>query len=158
MELEPWLLSLTWDGKFEEARKALAGWEAAHLPRQMQPWVGALRDYLDGRCGQKDAPSRETTIEGIVGVLSRLIDPEVFFMLACCMAHLGDRPQTVKYLEASVKGGFSPVQTLTEYSLFEPLRDEPVFVTLLQKVREGREAGLRAFREAGGHALLGFAA
>jgi TolB-like protein len=155
MEVEPRLLRLIWDGQFAEARSVLTHFETAQLPRQMQPWIGAIRRYVDGRCGAGDAPTREDTIEGIVGVLGGLSDPEVFFILGCWMAHLGEPVQALRYLEQSVGGGFYAAEPLAQERLFEPLRGEPAFSELLQRAEAGRDAARRAFREAGGETLLG---
>ncbi len=155
MEVEPRLLSLIWDEQFAEARSVLTRFETAQLPRQMQPWIGSLKRYLDGRCGTAEAPTREATIEGIVGVLSHLFDPEVFFILGCWMAHLGEPAQALSYLEQSVGGGFYAAETLANERLFEPLRREPAFSELLRRAEAGRDTARQAFHEAGGETLLG---
>jgi serine/threonine-protein kinase len=153
--VEPRLLSLIWDEKFPEARAVLGGFETTQMPRHMQPWVASLKRYLDGRCGTAETPPREATVEGIVGVLGQLSDPEVVFVLGCWMAHLGEPAQAIRYLEQSVGGGFYASDTLARERLFDPLRQEPAFSELLRRAEAGRDAARQAFREAGGETLLG---
>jgi hypothetical protein len=63
----------------------------------------------------------------------------IFYNLACMSARVGDRERALGYLERSVERGETNPDLLTDPDL-EPLRGEPRFQALAERVRAAQPA------------------
>jgi len=82
-------------------------------------------------------------------------DPEAVFAYGVCQASLGDDDRALATLARAVEGGYHVPQALAGHPWLAGLREAKRLDALLARAEAGRQQALRAFRDAGGEALLG---
>ncbi|MGQ0647895.1 MAG: protein kinase domain-containing protein [Gemmatimonadaceae bacterium] len=81
-------------------------------------------------------------------------DPEVPFMMALGIAHLGDAESALPFLESAVRRGFFVLPALERFAPFTPIRSDPRFVDLVTFARGKRDEAWALFVAEGGEKLL----
>ena len=82
-------------------------------------------------------------------------DPEANFLEGWMLCDVGEHKRGFEYLQRAVARGYFVSPTLSRSPQFEPLRNNPDFVRLVEEAEAGRQQTLAMFREAGGERLLG---
>ena len=88
-------------------------------------------------------------------LIERGFDPEAYYLWATYWARLGDPAQAISYLSRAVDGGYFCYPALVEDPWLDPLRTDPVFVTLLASAETRHTEAAATFAKAGGTTLLG---
>jgi serine/threonine-protein kinase len=132
-------------GRNDEARETLKGIPEASYPPVFLSLERGLRALLDGR--------REEAKAALADLVASHSDPEALFMYGACQAYAGDAERALPTLVASVEGGFSVPRALG-HPWLETL-PRPALEPLRARAEAARAEAERAFREAGGPALLG---
>jgi len=81
-------------------------------------------------------------------------DPEAIFQDGWLLCDVGDHARGLDRLREAVAAGYTVAPTLATSPVFDALRDNPAFRTMLSDAEAGRRRALDAFREAGGEQLL----
>jgi serine/threonine protein kinase len=129
-------------GRKDEARRTLK--EEATLAPVFVSMRRALLALLDGSEEAKPAFADLAATHG---------DPEALFMYGACQARVGDTARAIDTLAAAVRGGFAVPRALA-HPWLQPLRGDRLDA-LRAEAEAARAEGERAFRDAGGPALLG---
>ncbi len=67
------------------------------------------------------------------------MDHHVAYSLGAAFAQLGDARESVKWLERAAESGFPCLPWFERDTLLEPVRRDPAFVTLLDRLRTAQE-------------------
>jgi serine/threonine protein kinase len=134
-------------GRPDEARKSLHTPPEAALVPMFAAILRALTALVD-----RSPKAAEIFAE----LAATHTDPEALFMYGACQARLGDTLRALPTLVASVDGGFTVPEALRNHPWLASLRDDAAFAALVGQAEASRRQAERAFREAGGPALLGF--
>ena len=133
-------------GRPDEARRSLQASVASFLPPVFEAVRRALLALLD---------RRPETAEVLAELAAAHSDPEALFMFGACQARIADTGPALATLVASVDGGFGVPQALRGHPWLASIREDPAFAALVERAEASRREAERAFREAGGPALLG---
>jgi len=133
-------------GRQDEARKSLHADPASAL---VPVWAAIVRALLALLDRSPDAA------EAFAELAARHTDPEALFMYGAGQARVGDTARALPTLVASVEGGFTVPQALRDHPWLAPLRETSTFGALVARAEAARSEAERAFRAAGGPALLG---
>jgi serine/threonine protein kinase len=133
-------------GRPDEARESLRGNPAT---AQVPVFAAILRALLALLDRSPDAADR------FAELAAAHTDPEALFMYGACQARVGDSARALRTLVAAVEGGFTVPQALRDHPWLEPLREASAFEPLVARAQAARAEAERAFRDAGGPALLG---
>jgi TolB-like protein len=133
-------------GRQDEARKSLHTTPAAAL---VPVWASIVRALLALVDRSPDAAA------AFAELAATHTDPEALFMYAACLARVGDTARAHSALVASVEGGFTVPRALRDHPWLAPLREASAFGALVARAEAGRDEAERAYRAAGGPALLG---
>jgi TolB-like protein len=142
------VIGLTFAGRRDEARQALARMEQDVPIQAFQMWMSHLAAWLDRR-----VEDMFSTLS-VIAPLKIFDDPEAIFQEGWIFCDVGEHLRGRDYLQRAVARGYFPSVTLTRWPQFDALRDDPVFQTLLADAEAGRQRARAAFREAGGERLL----
>jgi eukaryotic-like serine/threonine-protein kinase len=144
-------LALALMGRQEEASDFLAKLELLSPTPVHRAFIQANRALIDGR--------REICAELTSQLLTvwRPRDPCAVFYLARHLAFLGRRDAAMTTLEQAVEGGFFPHRFMAFDPWLDPLRCETKFAAILKRAEDRYRDAARAFYEAGGDRILGFA-
>jgi hypothetical protein len=82
-------------------------------------------------------------------------DPEAIFQEGWLLCDAGEHSKGFELLQRAVARGYFVAPTLSSRPQFDALRSNPAFQALLAEAEAGRQQSLAAFREAGGHRVLG---
>jgi hypothetical protein len=129
-------------GRKDEARRTLK--KEATLAPVFASIRRALLALLDGTEGAAAAFGELASTHG---------DPEATFMYGTCQARAGDTAGALDTLAAAVSRGFAAPRALA-HPWLEPLRGDRLDA-LRAQAEAARAEAERAFRDAGGPALLG---
>jgi tetratricopeptide (TPR) repeat protein len=146
------IIGLGLAGRGDEARQQLQRLrESPGATRfaTLAAWTAYLGAWLDGRF-----PGRLGDIPHFKGLKIRE-DPEAIFQEGWMICHMGDFGLGLDLMKRAVAKGYFVAPTLNESPVFNRLRDDPAFQTLVSDAEAGRTSALQAFREAGGDRLLG---
>ena len=105
--------------------------------------------WLEGRTA--DMMTRISAFDG----LKVRDDPEAIFQEGRFLCDVGEHRKGLEYLVRAVNKGYSVLSTLQHSREFEAIRSDPAFQALLADTAARRDRALTAFREGGGHRLLG---
>src|SRR5206468_6649043 len=83
-------------------------------------------------------------------------DPEAMFQEGWLFVDGGDHARGLEMLQRSIRRGYFAAETLAG-PVFDPLRNDPAFQSVVADAEAGRERARITFREAGGERLLGIA-
>ena len=133
-------------GREDEARKSLHATPVSALVPVFAAIVRALLALVDR---SPDAA------EAFAELAATHTDPEALFMYGACQARVGDAAHALPTLVACVEGGFTVPQALRDHPWLAPLRETSTFGLLVARAEAARDEAERAFRAAGGPALLG---
>jgi len=131
-------------GRRDEARKSLHTPPAAAVVPMFAAILRALAALVD-----RSPDAAEVFAE----LAATHTDPEALFMYGACQAHIGDTAGALRTLSAAVDGGFAVPQAL-RHPWVDSLRGDSLDA-LVTRAEAARSVAERAFREAGGPALLG---
>jgi len=134
-------------GRREEALSLLRSREQSPIPLTMRNYVGAWRALLEGKAKESIAAAGQAA--------SHYMDPEGVFYMALVTVRL-DPERGIEMLADSLKRGFFSVQALTRNAWLDPLRTDRRFAGLLQQVKARCRQAAEAYRNAGGHLVLGW--
>jgi hypothetical protein len=114
-----------------------------------QLWISHLTAWLDGK--------REELLAGLpaFGNVRIQEDPEAIFQEGWLLCDVGEYDAGLRELQRGVAKGYYAWPTLVGSRQFDPLRGTPAFDALVAQAAAGRQRALDAFRDAGGHRLLG---
>jgi eukaryotic-like serine/threonine-protein kinase len=129
-------------GQEDEARKTLELPPTSFSP-VFTTIMKALEAMIDGRAEAADI---------FAGLASTHSDPEAMFMYGACLGRLGHSAHSLSALTACVDGGFAVPQALAHPWLASV---QGTLGPLRARAEASRLEAERAFREAGGPALLG---
>jgi serine/threonine protein kinase len=132
-------------GRDEEARRTLRSFPGPSIPPAFQSLERGFVALLERREEAKDLFAELASLHS---------DPEALYMYGTGQAHTGDLARALPTLAAAVDGGFTVPRALAHPWLW-PLRGEAAFVALVDRAEAARTEAERAFRDAGGPALLG---
>jgi TolB-like protein/Flp pilus assembly protein TadD len=107
---------------------ALASKHLEHQPNDARAW------YL-GANGYVEIGEREKALEWINRSLA--IDPDdpaILYNAACVFSQLGEREKALDYLEASVDRGFSHREWIEHDQDFDPVRNDPRFSQVINRL------------------------
>ena len=133
-------------GRRAEALVVLEG-PAGVVPPVFETMQRGLRGLLGGR--------NEEAVRELAALVEHHTDPEALFMYGACQARAGDAEGALRSEAAAVERGFTVPQALREHSWLAPLRGSAAFGLLVERAEAARGEADRAFRDAGGPALLG---
>ncbi len=136
-------------GRRDEARKALVHMRQAMNVPTFQTWTDYLLAWIERRAQEM------TEILPVLTLLKIQDDPEAMFVEGWLLCDAGAFEAGLASLRRSVAKGYYAAQTLASSRHFDPLRNDPVFHSLVADAEAGRERALAAFRKAGGERLLG---
>ena len=136
-------------GRREEARAALIEMRRASSIPLFLAWIELLMAWLDRR------PADMVLDPAKIGPLRVFDDPEAMFQQGWLFCDAGAHERGLEYLQRAVAHGYFVAPTLSGSRHFDALRTSLAFQALLEEAETGRRAALTAFREAGGHRLLG---
>jgi non-specific serine/threonine protein kinase len=142
------VIALGFAGRREEAQRALIRMRRAHIP-VFQSWTEFLMAWLERRTA--DMLAHITAFDG----LTIRDDAEAIFQEGRFLCDVGEHQEGLGYLARAVAKGYWVLSTLQYSREFDALRSDTGFQTLLADAAAGRDSALTAFREAGGHRLLG---
>jgi eukaryotic-like serine/threonine-protein kinase len=131
-------------GRRDEARQTLKVTAGSPLSPVFAAIQRALLALLD------QSPE---TADAFAELAATHTDPEALFMYGACQAHIGDTGRAFPTLTAAVDGGFGVPQALA-HPWVDSLRGATLDA-LVARAETARREAERAFREAGGPALLG---
>jgi len=133
-------------GRHQDALSILRVRERSPIPLPMRTYVRAWRALLEGNVKE--------SIDAAEQAARHYIDPEGVFYMALVTARL-DPGRALTMLEDSFKRGFFSVYALTRNAWLDPLRTDRRFEELLRLVRAKSQQAAEAYRNAGGHRVLG---
>ncbi|HEU4687252.1 MAG TPA: hypothetical protein VFS23_02770, partial [Vicinamibacterales bacterium] len=142
------VIALGLAGRRDEAKRSLLRMRRAHIPA-FQSWTEFLMAWLEGR-----TPDMIARISAFDGLKVR-DDPEAIFQEGRFLCDVGEHRKGLEYLVRAVNKGYSVLSTLQHSREFEAIRSDPAFQSLLADAAARRDRALTAFRDAGGHRLLG---
>jgi serine/threonine protein kinase/tetratricopeptide (TPR) repeat protein len=143
------VIGLGLSGRREEAARALAEIKDSSRIPLFQAWLEYLSAWLEGRTADM-----AVTLSAF-GSLKIYEDPEAIFQDGWMLCDVGEHEQGLERLQRASAKGYFAVQTLSERSQFDALRNDPRFHALLEEAAAGRARAAAAFRDAGGERLLG---
>jgi tetratricopeptide (TPR) repeat protein len=136
-------------GRAGEARHVLARMrESSRIPL-FDAWIEYLTAWLDRR------PAEMAVLWDRFRTLKIREDPEAMFQAGWLLCDVGELEEGLEYLRRAVAKGYFAAPTLAARPQFDPLRNHPAFIALLNEADAGRQRALAAFRDAGGERLLG---
>ncbi len=133
-------------GRQDEARRSLHG---SPITAQVPVFAAILRAL--GALVDRSPDAAERFAE----LTANHMDPEALFMYGACQARVGDTALALPTLVACVERGFTVPEALRVHPWLEPLRGSATWDSLVERAGSARDEAERAFREAGGPALLG---
>jgi serine/threonine protein kinase len=142
------VIALGLAGRRDEAKRSLLRMRRAHIPA-FQSWTEFLMAWLEGRTA--DMIARISAFDG----LKVRDDPEAIFQEGRFLCDVGEHRRGMDYLNRAVNKGYSVLATLQHSREFDAIRSDVAFQALLADAAARRDDALTAFREAGGHRLLG---
>jgi tetratricopeptide (TPR) repeat protein len=142
------VIALGLAGRRDEAKRSLLRMRRAHIPA-FQSWTEFLMAWLEGRTA--DMIGWISAFDG----LKVRDDPEAIFQEGRFLCDVGEHRKGLEYLVRAVNKGYSVLSTLQHSREFEAIRSDPAFQALLADTAARRDRALTAFREGGGHRLLG---
>jgi eukaryotic-like serine/threonine-protein kinase len=143
------VIALGLTGRREEALRMLVDMRKTSRIPAFQSWIEYLTAWLERRT------ENMSTRLSALAALKIQDDPEAIFQEGWILCDIGDYEGGLGYLQRAVAKGYFAVSTLSSYTQFDALRDDPRFRTLLAEADSGREQALAAFREAGGDRAIG---
>jgi serine/threonine-protein kinase len=143
------VIGLGFAGRRDEARTRLnAMRNASRIPIFLN-WIEYLSAWLDRRADDMD------TLRVSQNPLKIRDDPEAIFQEGWLLCDLGKHEAALDYLQRAVNRGYFATRTLAIHRQFDPLRETPAFMRIVEQAEAGRARALAAFTEAGGPRLLG---
>lgn len=85
-------------------------------------------------------------------------DPEAIFLFGTLLLQLREFTRGLEVIDTSVRGGYTPADTLRRNWIFAPVRQEPAFITIEAAARRRMDAARAVFEREHGPALLGMTA
>jgi tetratricopeptide (TPR) repeat protein len=143
------VIALGLTGRREEALRMLVDMRKTSRIPAFQSWIEYLTAWLERRT------ENMSTRLSALAALKIQDDPEAIFQEGWILCDIGDYEGGLGYLQRAIAKGYFAVSTLSSYTQFDALRDDPRFRTLLAEADSGREQALAAFREAGGDRVIG---
>jgi non-specific serine/threonine protein kinase len=143
------IMGLGMAGRLDEAREALHKMRLGTRIAAFQAWTEYLLAWLERRPNDMRG-----TISELVSLKIQM-DPEAIFLEGWMLCDVGEHAAGLDHLRRAVARGYYAVPTLTAATQFDPLRDDPIFRTVLDEAIAGRQRAQATFREAGGERLLG---
>ena len=128
------------------------------MPFEASPPTQLLRSFV---LGQRAAVERDRAacLAGIEPLLaSAFHDPEGLYFAARGLARVGEGARALETLAGVVRRGFTIPSLMRADGWLDPIRDDPAFTACLRAAEAGAAEAARAYRDAGGPALLGVAA
>ena len=142
------VIALGLAGLRDEARRALIDLrKTARIPA-----FDVRSDYLMAWLERRSGGMRDA-LPGLAE-LKIMQDPEAIFQDGWLLCDVGDHARGLDRLREAVAAGYTVAPTLATSPVFDALRDNPAFRTMLSDAEAGRRRALDAFREAGGEQLL----
>ena len=142
------IIGLGFAGRREEAQRALTNLRQGAPTQTFHAWTAHLAAWLDRRVEEM------LSTLSVFEPLKIFDDPEAIFQEGWFFCDVGEHVRGRDFLQRAVERGYFPSVTLMRFPQFDPLRDDPVFRTLLADAEAGRQRARTAFRDAGGERLL----
>jgi hypothetical protein len=136
-------------GRTDEARRALT-------EMQQLPYAAVFRAFTDFLEAWLDRSADRMVLDrSAMKGLKIQDDPEAIFTEGWLLCDIGVYERGIDSLRRAVEKGYSVAPTLARSRVFDPVRQDPAFQSVLAEAEAGRDAARRAFHDADGHRLLG---
>ena len=140
------LIALAGVGREAEAIAAARKTEATALSR-FRALIASARHFIEG--------NRADCLKAIEEAVAGALDMELVFYAARMLARLDEPRWALQELARASEAGYCGYLQATRDPWLDSLRGDPVFQTLVGRLRERHESNMTAFRDAGGPAILG---
>jgi serine/threonine protein kinase/tetratricopeptide (TPR) repeat protein len=147
VDQEPKIMGLAMQGQERVALELLHSVDMSRLPAILRLSFGCLEPFLQGK--------QEEAITALKWAIAAHVDPEPIFLFGVLLSRLGARRDALEALRLGVEGGFLVASTLERDPNLAALKGDEAFKKITSRARDGHEKALAAFRDAGGHSLLG---
>ena len=143
------IIGLGLAGRRDEARAVLSTMNLMARIPTLHVWTSYLHAWLDRRIPEM------LEIRKALSSLKVMDDPEAIFQEGLLLCDVGEFELGLDHVRRGVNKGYYVATVLESRAQFEAIRDQSAFQAVLATAREGRDAALAAFRDAGGERLLG---
>ena len=140
------LIALAGVGRETEAIAAARKTEATALSR-FRALIASARHFIEG--------NRADCLKAIEEAVAGALDMELVFYAARMLARLDEPRWALQELPGPAKQATAATSRRPAIRGSIRLRGDPVFETLVGRLREQHESNMTAFRDAGGPAILG---
>jgi DNA-binding winged helix-turn-helix (wHTH) protein len=139
-------LALASLGRHSDAIAALRWRERNTRDNRARAFLISLRAFLEG--------DRAESLQALHRAVDELVDPEATYYVARTLARLSAPDEALASLRGVVDGGYFCYPAFATDPWFDSIRDLPAFREVMKTARERHEIACRAFRDAGGDAIL----
>jgi serine/threonine protein kinase len=140
------LIALASVGREADAIAAARKTEATALSR-FRALIASARHFIEG--------NRADCLKAIEEAVTGALDMEGVFYAGRMLARLDEPRWALQLLARASEAGYCGYLQATRDPWLDSLRGDPVFHTLVGRLRERHESNMTAFRDAGGPAILG---
>jgi serine/threonine protein kinase/tetratricopeptide (TPR) repeat protein len=143
------IIGLGLAGRRDEARAVLSTMNLMARIPTFHVWTSYLHAWLDRRIPEM------LEVRKALSSLKVMDDPEAIFQEGLLLCDVGELELGLDHLRRAVNKGYYVAPVLEVRPQFEAIRDQAAFQAVLATAREGRDAALASFGDAGGERLLG---
>jgi serine/threonine protein kinase/tetratricopeptide (TPR) repeat protein len=143
------IIGLGLAGRRDEARAVLSTMNLMARISTFHVWTSYLHAWLERRIPDM------LEVRKALSSLKVMDDPEAIFQEGLLLCDVGEFDVGLDHVRRAVNKGYYVAAVLEGRPQFDAIRDQAAFQAVLATAREGRDAALAAFREAGGERLLG---
>ena len=143
------IIGLGLAGRRDEARAVLSTMNLMARIPTFHVWTSYLHAWLERRIPDM------LEVRKALSSLKVMDDPEAIFQEGLLLCDVGEFGVGLDHVRRAFNKGYYVAAVLEGRPQFDAIRDQAAFQAVLATAREGRDAALAAFREAGGERLLG---